>query len=213
MKNILTFIVVFIPIAISAKPFKLNHALDIGLTQAFSPSNQTQNIVINPYVFYTYFKYKKYSYPSLRLRYLISHPLTSKFSIGAETGVTLRYQEKVPIDNYYTFYSFPIMINARYSILDLSKKHALAMMLHVGYHYKHPKNKKLDGTGGYLMSAELALQNKPKKIMLKLGYELQQDYEYFLYKPELFSQIGEQKMLRFHRLVNEIYFSVMVDLN
>ena len=213
LKNILTFIVIFMPIAITAKPFKLKHALDIGLTQSFSPSNKTRNIDINPYVFYTYSRYKKYAYPSLRLRYLISHPLTSTFSIGAEAGVTLRYQEKVPVDNYYTFYSFPIMMNAHYSMPDLSKKHAIAMMLHAGYHYKHPKNKMLDGTGGFLISAELALQNKPRKLMLKLGYELQQDHDYFLYKPELFSQIGERQMLRFQRLVNGIYFSVMVDLN
>lgn len=207
MKQLLTLFLIFLGFASVGQERKFHHAVDLGFVVTFKPSGhlrtQTQD-----YATFVFSCFKGYKYPSLRGRYSIRTEVRKNLELGAEAGVTLRYLEKKPVDNYYTFYSFPVMANASYKICKLNSVKTLTAGIGAGYNFKHPKHKNLDGLGGFTLGCNVTLRNSSNRVFYKLGYEMQQDR--YSFKVEGF--YNDVFTFKYAPYVNQIYFSTVIGI-
>lgn len=129
---------------------------------------------------------------------------------GLETGITFRYME--PAGNgHNTYYSFPLAVNSAYRLLSLKKERKLFTSVRLGYHFKHPKYKYLDGMGGVIGSVDIGIKNISKSVSYKLGYEIQQDRSFFKMKNYL-NAPSEELLVKFNQYVSQVYFSAVISI-
>ncbi len=181
----------------------------MGIAYTFRPDNRF-NVKSYSYSDFLYNIHKKYKYPSLRVRYSISKKIIPNLETGLETGITFRYME--PSGNgHTTYYSFPLAVNSTYRLLSLNKDKKLFTSMRLGYHFKHPRYKYIDGMGGAIGSIDVGIKNIPRSVSYKFGYEIQQDRSFFKMKNYL-NTSSEEVLVKFNQYVSQVYFSAIISL-
>jgi|688.fasta_scaffold05375_5 hypothetical protein len=190
------------------------HEISLGTAITFYNKNIPFNTIeLKPGNDLIYRPAKGYQVPALRLRYIVQKPIYKNTTVGLEAGSIFRYQEKVTSESYYTFYSFPLCMNATQVIYN-ENKFSVQTKLHGGYNFKHPKHKLLDGLGGMTGGASLVFFHKKKKVKYELGYEVQQDKLFYNINVAINSnQPPEIVSGDFKVLVQQIFMAVSFPLN
>jgi hypothetical protein len=187
------------------------HELDLGIAVSFKPYKKYKIVEVNQLIDFVYNTNKSYKIPSLRVRYKFQKSISTHLKVGIETGITFRYQEKIGVANYYTFYSFPFALNANFMLVQ-SKSILLSFQPHVGYQFKHPKHKYLDGLGGILGGASLLIKRNKHFVSYQLGYEVQQDRNMLKIIPNP-PIITEYQTIKYKQFVSQFYATVIIPLH